>query len=150
MNQGSGVRDQGSELTPLEKYLAGVPLNPELAALKDGRTEEPGAAQETLRRAPVEEPDRELTTAERMDLREMRILPGWPILARLLEKTCRIHEKAAIILAQGDPLKDRDAIAEAFGYAKMYRRAKGELELMVDAELAELELEQRKEKGTGE
>lgn len=137
-------------LTSLEKYLAGIPLNPELEALKTGLADQAKAPEETLRRAPLEEPDRPLTTGERNDLRELRVLPGWPILARLMERTCRLHERQAIILAQGDPLKDRDAIAEAFGYAKMYRRATTEALLLVEAELAELDAERRKVKESGE
>lgn len=135
-----------AERTALEKYLAGEPLNDELRALRDGQADEPAAQEETLQRAPVEEPDRALTTGERLNLREMRVMSGWPILARLLEKTCRIHEKQAILLAQSDPLNKRDAIAEAFAYAMMYRRAKDDLELLVDGELAELVAEQHKEK----
>ena len=136
----------------LRKYMAGEPLNDELRALRDGQLEEVEAAPETLQRPPLADPDRELTNGERMELREIRIMAGWPILARLLEKTCRIHERQAIILAQGDPLKERDEIAQAFGYAKMYRRAKDDLDLMVDAEMIALDVERRKliEKGTGE
>ena len=138
-------------LESLQKYLAGEPLNPELQALRDGKAVESDPQEDIRTRAPIEAADRELTRAEQQLLRQMRILPGWPVLARLQEKTCRIHEKAAIILAQGDPFADREKIIEAFAYSKMYRRACNDLMLSVEAEMMKLEIRlKKKKKGTGE
>lgn len=128
-----------------QKYLAGEPLNEELAKLKAGeQTEaEEGAGQQLAARAPLEDADRHLTTAERLDLKEIRALPGWGVLWRILERSCRIHDKSATMQAQNDPLKNADAIARAFALAQMYRRAKSEILATVDAEVKELENEQR-------
>jgi hypothetical protein len=133
---------------PLLRYLSGEPLNPELAALRDGKMDEQISPAASPIQPPAMDPDRDLNKEERLALYEIRTLPGWAVLDRLLEKTCRIHQSKAIILANGDPLRDRDAIAEAFAYAQMYRRAKMELLALADAELKELALEQSR--GTGE
>jgi len=132
-----------SDLTAHEKFLRGVPLTEDLAALRDGRDLET----ETPRPAPVErrafdDPERELTRAERLDLKEFWEMPGQKLYRRLLEKAIHFHQKRAICLSQDDPLANRDEIANAWAYVRIYRRVVAELETVVSVELAELENEQ--------
>jgi hypothetical protein len=140
-----------NELSAHEKFLRGIPLNPELEALREGRQQElPGAVQDGLaglQRAPFEELERALTTQERLHLKEIRQEQGWPVLQRLLERACKIHVERAILLSEADPLANGNAIGQAWAYVEMFKRAMAEMNLLVEAELRELELEQKGEGG---
>lgn len=132
-----------SNLTAHEKYLRGEPLTAELAALREGRDPEttrprPAPAE---RRA-YDDPERELTRPERLDLKEFWEMPGQKLYLRIAEKAIHFHQKRAISLSQDDPLTNRDEVANAWAYVKILRRVVAELEVVVNAELAELENEQ--------
>lgn len=131
-----------SDLTAHEKFLRGVPLTPELAALREGRDAETAIP----RPAPVErrafdDPERELSRPERLDLKEFWDMPGQKLYLRLAEKAIHFHQKRAITLSQDDPLANRDDVANAWAYVKIFRRVVAELEVIVNTELAELENE---------
>jgi hypothetical protein len=128
--------------TAHEKYLRGEPLTADLAALKEGR--EPQA---TKRPAPAErraydDPERELTRPERLDLKEFWEMPGQKLYLRIAEKVIYFHQKRAIALSQDDPLTNRDEVVNAWAYVKILRRVVAELDVIVNAELAGLENEQ--------
>lgn len=129
--------------TAHEKFLRGEPLTPELAAIREGRD----PAQATSRPAPAErraydDPERELSRPERLDLKEFWEMPGQKLYLRIAEKAIHFHQKRAISLSQDDPLTNRDEVANAWAYVKMFRRAVAEMELIVNGEMAELENEQ--------
>jgi hypothetical protein len=126
-----------SELTAHEKFLMGIPLTDELAAVRDGREEQPKAA--TSPRRPQNDLDRELTRAQRLELKEMVEMPGWELFLQLAEKATRAHQKYAIAKSQDDPLANKDQIAAEWAYVKLFQRAVLELGLIVTTEIAELE-----------
>jgi hypothetical protein len=131
------------ELTAHEKFLRGVPLTDGLAAVREGRDPETA----TPRPAPAErraydDLERDLSRAERLDLKEFWEMPGQKLYARLMEKAIHFHQKRAISLSQDDPLANRDEVANAWAYVRIYRRVAAEMEMAVNMELAELENEQ--------
>jgi hypothetical protein len=129
-------------MTPHEKFMAGVPLTDELAAVRDGRDQpEPKPRPAPVERRAYDDPERELSRPERLDLKEFWEMPGQKLYSRIAEKAIHLHQNRAINLSQEDPLKNRDQIANAWAYVKMFRRAIAEMELIVSGELAELENE---------
>ena len=126
-----------AEKTNLEKFLAGEPLNAELAAIRSGdQVEAPAPTKPEVK---IEEPERELRKQEREALRRLRMSTGWPVLLRLFEKSFQIHRKAAIALSEQNPLANRDQVAESWAYVAMLKRARLETEGLVDTEVAKLE-----------
>lgn len=98
--------------TNYDKYLAGQPLNEELAQLRAGRMPDVFETPEhaSLAGAPFREQgfvgdaEAPLTHEERIALRELRLSPGWPVLHKLLNRAAASYKKAAIILSETDPL----------------------------------------------
>lgn len=131
-----------ADLTAHEKYLQGLPLNDELAALREGREPQPPRRPVLVERRSYDDPERELTRPERLDLKEFWEMPGQKLYMRMAEKAIHVHEKHAISLSHDDPLGNRDKLAEAWAYTNMFRRVARELELMVAAEILQLENEQ--------
>jgi hypothetical protein len=127
-----------ADLTAHEKFLQGIPLTDELAAVRGGREEQPKPSSAAPRKA-HDDLDRELTRAQRLDLKEMVEMPGWELFLRLGEKAVRLHKNYAISKSQDDPLANRDEIAEAWAYLKLFQRAVQELGTVVSVEIAELE-----------
>lgn len=129
--------------TTHEKFLRGEPLTAELAALREGRDPE----KTTPRPAPAErraydDPERELSRPERLDLKEFWEMPGLKLYQRIAEKAVYFHEKRAIALSLDDPLNKQDEVVAAWAYVKMFRRVIAELEVDVNMELVQLENEQ--------
>jgi hypothetical protein len=131
-----------SNLTAHEKFLRGEPLTPELAALRNGRDPEMTPRPAPAERRAYDDPERELSRPERLDLKEFWEMPGQKLYLRIAEKSIHFHQKRAISLSQDDPLTNRDEVAIAWAYVKIFRRVIEELELAVNGELAELENEQ--------
>ena len=127
------------EMTVHEKFMRGEPLTEDLAAIREGRDPQPATRSAAPERKAWDDPARELSRAERVDLKEWKEMPGWELFLRIAEKSVQAHQKRAISLSQDDPLNNRDAIAEAWAYVKIFRRAVVELENVVTAEVAELE-----------
>lgn len=125
-----------------ETYLAGVPLNEDLAALRDGRSlpepavESPGwKAQE-----PTEwELEKPLTRGDLADLREFRNHPGFALFIRLQKLALRKHEQQAILKSKQAPLLQKDEVAQEWALLSMYERALKEQTALIDAMIAELE-----------
>jgi len=128
--------------TAHEKFLRGEPLTPELAAVRDGRDAETKPRPAPAERRAYDDPERELTRPERLDLKEFWEMPGQKLYLRIAQKAIHFHQKRAITLSEDDPLTNRDEVANAWAYVKILRRAVAELEVVVKAELAELENEQ--------
>jgi hypothetical protein len=128
-----------AELTAHERYLRGEPLTDQLKAVREGReVQEERETAPAIRRA-FDDPDRELTRGERLDLKEWKEMPGWELFRRLIEKSTSVHQKRAIAYSQDNPLTNRDAIAAEWAYVNIFKRAAAELEMIVNAEVAELE-----------
>ena len=130
-----------NERTNFEKYLAGVPLNDELAAIRDGRAAdvEPPIFPWQSKPAAAGDDDRELTRDERELLKEAKTNGMFTTLVRLQRKALKIHIRSATMESETDPLKTPTDVVNAWAYVKMYRRANMELEMLVDAEIAKLE-----------
>ena len=94
----------------------------------------------TERRA-YDDPARELSRTERLDLKEWKEMPGWELFQRLTERTLLSYQKRAISLSQDDPLFNRDEIVNAWAYCTIARKLAAEIENMVNAEVAQLEYE---------
>ena len=139
MNDGPAVAEAA---TNLEKYLAGVPLTEELAALRDGRPEEMETPVLWRHQASADDADRELTRDERELLREAKANGTFTTLMRLQRKALKIHIQSATMESENDPLKTPQDVANAWGYVKMFRRAIAELAMLVDAEIAKLSLKE--------
>jgi hypothetical protein len=126
----------------LERFLAGEPLNDELAALRDGRAGnvEPPAGFDLLRAKPAPDDDsRELTRDERQLLKDAKVSGVFTTLVRLQRKALQIHIRTATIESENDPLNTSQQVANAWAYVKMFRRSIVELGMLIDAELGKLE-----------
>jgi hypothetical protein len=133
-------------ISRFENYLNGVPLNPELAAVQKGMVslvEEPAKAQKPQQRRVIEDVERELTRAERLDLKDLRASEGWPLLMRILERRFQKLHKAAINNSQNDPLGRSAEIAQTWAYVGLYERAKKDMESQVEEELKALRNEEQ-------
>ena len=136
------------EMTPFERYALGIPLNEELAALKDGRDPinlAPAAVKDGSLRdfnyVPLGDTDveRDLTWSERVELKELRLSRGWPILLRLLEKSSHRLEKSAITASKGDPLGRNPATGERWMERNMFEMAVKALPKLVAREIEALD-----------
>lgn len=144
--------------TNYEKYLAGEPLNEELAKMKRGELPmppwerwnqaQPAAAGE--QRAPLMDPERQLNRAEQAALRELRQGPGWPVLQRLLERATINHTNSAILLSQDDPAGKTAELAQAWLTVKTWKQLVGQLNDMVAMELLVEQLQEIRDQGSGE
>lgn len=125
-----------------DRFLRGEPLTAGLAAMREGRDPQPASRPLSTERKAFNDLEREFTRSERLDLKEWQEMPGWELYRRIAEKSIHFHQKRAIALSQDDPLSNRDAVANAWAYVNMLRRAVAELEMVVSMEVAELEKEQ--------
>jgi hypothetical protein len=129
----------------LEKYLKGEPINEELAALKEGRLPEtepfrlPGHDQVGNQSTGAQ--NAPISRADRVNLKEMLMHPGWPVLHRLLEKATLRQQESATLLSQNNPLANAQPIAEAWAYVAIYKRAHEDLDLLVEMEIKALDEE---------
>ena len=124
--------------TNFEKFLAGEPLTPELAALKRGELLEavsPPVAIAPGGRAPLHDAERALKQDERAALREMRAAPGWVVLQRLLERAIITATNAAILASQDDPAGKVQELSNLWLTVKTWKRLRSELNATVEIEL---------------
>ena len=131
--------------TNFEKYLAGEPLNEELAALKSGVLPDfirvPGAGAAWMAPPDPTDPEKPLTQAERAALRELRQGPGWAVLQKLLERATIQHINAATAASEDDPLAKSAEIAALWHTVKVWKQLCWRLRVMVDVELMEQRME---------
>ena len=137
------VRDD--KMSAHEKFMLGIPLRTELARLHDGieePPETPRAMPRTREAMTADEAERPLTKQERLDLRELVLSAGWPVLQRLIEKSFHRRRKSAISTSCADPLADPIGVAKAWAYAGMAEQVAKELVVLVAAEMELLEEKQ--------
>jgi len=110
-------------LANYEKYLQGEPLNDELRDVRDGKvllTEPAHPVQKEQAKQEREEADGllnwEPSRKELVALNEMAAGEGWAVLMRLLEKRLEFERETAIKLSQVNPLRNSEAICEAWAY----------------------------------
>lgn len=129
--------------TNFDKYMAGEPLNEELRALKEGRLPDIGPFLVTGPAATETElpgkPKRALTRDERLALKDLRHSQAWPVLQFLLKRATLSHIESATLLSQDDPLGKSDEVTQLWAYVKIFKRAHAEFNLLVGAEISELE-----------
>jgi hypothetical protein len=130
-----------ANISNLEKYLAGLPLNDELAALRDGRgaDAEPVIPPWLPGMAPGRDEDRDLNRDERETLREAKIAGVFTVVGKLQRKALKIHTQSATIESEIDPLRFPQDVASQWAYVKMFRRAIAEMGMLVEAEIGKLE-----------
>lgn len=139
-----------AEKSNLEKYLAGEPLTPELAAIRDGK-DEPTVWDQLIekvsRAAETDQAtrDRPLTRADRAELRDLRNSPGWAIFLMLQKRAMRTHQRTASEQSESGELRP-DAMAEEWAHVRIFKRACQEMSLLVEAEIAELSREEEQER----
>jgi len=127
-----------SAMSDHEKYLRGEPLNDELAALKEGRFDDPQPPERKAIVYEFDDPERPLTHGERDKLRKWRGDPGWMVFQRLLERSIKNRLQSATLLSQTDPLSNRDRIATEWAYVGIWKMTRAQIEAMVEEEIAKL------------
>lgn len=127
------------ELTAHERFMRGDALTPELEALREGRETAAQQQATTAAKGATDHPERELSRAERLDLKEWMEMPGWELFRRLIEKANGSHQKRAITYSQIDPLNNQAAIVSNWAYVTAFRKATTELLDAVKTEVEELE-----------
>lgn len=115
-----------AQLTDLEKYLRGVPLSEENAALMEGR--EPAAE---LPYSEGEAKAAELTGDDRAWLRRLINEPGFTVLLRLLNLTIAKREDSAKLLSSVDPLGNKDQVVHEWAYIACYKAIMFEIQQIV-------------------
>jgi hypothetical protein len=140
--------------TAHEKYLAGEPLTPELAAIREGR-DEPTVLDKLMERVTgAGEGDqgireRPLTRSDRAELRDLRNSAGWAIFLMLQKRAAKLHQKTAISQSEGGELRP-DAMAEEWAHVRIFKRACQEMTALVEAEILELEAEEKRDREQAE
>jgi hypothetical protein len=118
-----------------ERYLAGIPLSPELAALRSGQEAPSTGLPLAAGGAAVAPPEAgELSREERAQLREIRQMPGWAVLQKLLERGTIGRTKAAIRLSEEDPIGNGEQLSQLWATVKLWKTTIAELNWAVDAE----------------
>jgi hypothetical protein len=138
-----------AELSDHEKYLAGIPLTEELAAVRAGKQRppwDPDPEQDQPGMRPGDMNVRvsltsslTLTRGERVALKEGRQSDFWPALMHLLEITCKRAEARAILLSHEDPLGNAPAITQEWAYVAVLKKACGMIGPAVDEEVKKLD-----------
>ena len=114
----------------LERYIRGLPLNEELAALARG-DERPEHPPEPTAASLLDDDDRE-------HLRRLIQEPGWAVTMRLLDAEIERLEDVAKAVSMNDPLGDRDIVANQWAYVAMLRRSKNLMIALVEREIQNL------------
>jgi hypothetical protein len=130
--------------TNYEKYLAGEPLNEELAALKAGRLPEFEMRGDALfTQSPGSEPraddEKALTREECVALRELRVSAAWPVLQKLIRRTTTAHKNAAVLLSEQDPLGAGRELANAWLEVKVWKQLTAQLTWLIVIAIESLE-----------
>lgn len=131
------------------KFLAGEPLNEDLAAVRDGRLdtlENPvhNLIEKWAPRHPMDDPDRDLTIDECALLKEAKQSGVLNTLIRLQRKALQSHVRTATIDSEKEPLARTQEIVQQWAYVTMFRRACLEVEALVEAEIKRLEGDEAK------
>jgi hypothetical protein len=129
--------------TAFEKYLAGHPINDELAALARGEIAVTESPSQWVERVKEHEDDRPLSRAEREALKEARDGGAVTTLSRLLRRAIRQKTHRATIESETDPLGRQAEIAQTWANLVAFRTACTEIEWLIQAEIAALEKDER-------
>jgi hypothetical protein len=130
--------------TNFEKYLAGEPLNEELAALRAGRLpefelRENAILAQSVGSEPLEDDEKPLTREECVALREMRTSAGWPVMQKLIRKTTIAQKKAAMLISEQDPLGAGRELANAWLEVKVWKQLTAKLTWLIVIAIESLE-----------
>lgn len=136
-----------SQPTEFERFTRGEPINEEMRELRDdpnfAAKQQQASVLEMPRSQPLEDVERDLDRSEDLALKELRMSPGWPVLKRLLEKTCYLHQKRVISMSENDPLANKDAIANQWAYLNALKMAKNMVTVLVDDEVKRFDQESK-------
>jgi len=109
-----------TNLSDLDKYLQGIPLSAENAALQEGRDLD---AETVATVAKIKYGTQEKFTEEEMEwVRRLKYEPGFPILMRLINSAIQKREDAAKLLSSTDPLNNQDSIIREWTYIASFRQ----------------------------
>lgn len=127
-------------LSPIEKLQRGIPLNPELDALRTGKEPEP-KPRNVIAFDPAWEYEqtRDISRKDREDLKEITERPGWKVLQRLHKKTIESAKESTINLSQQDPLGNADKVANGWAYVIELQNAVASMNQQVAYQIALLE-----------
>jgi hypothetical protein len=115
------------ELTELEKYLQGIPLTEENAALMQGRDPVMQLVIESETPAKMGS----LTDDDREWLRRLQHDPGFQVLLRLLNSAITSREESAKVLSSTDPLGNKEKIVNEWAYVSCFRAVMHDIKLIV-------------------
>ena len=137
--------EMGNVFDRYNDFRHGIPLNPELAAVQQGKVSfhEPAQVSNEQPIHATEVAGKTITRSMRVLLRELRQHEGWPVLILILEKRVDEIRKNAITMSQDNPLKNKDAIAERWAYLQLGERFVESIDPMVQQELVKLEQEEK-------
>lgn len=125
-----------TELNQFERYLQGLPLNEENAALMEGRDPALELKSETFT---FKDSKEELTAEDRLWLRRLVFEPGFAILLRLLDSAVRRREESATLFSSQDPLNNGDKIAKEWAYVACFKTVLADIRRLLDTQVRETE-----------
>jgi hypothetical protein len=124
----------------LERYLTGLPLNDENAALMEGRDPALEAEPETVTLGETKANEEPLTDDDRTWLRRLVHEPGFGIFLRLLNSAITKREKGVTLLSSQDPLNNKDRIVNEWVYVSCFKTVMRDIQLMVQEQIKNIEI----------
>lgn len=149
-------------LEAFERYYNREPLNDELRAIREGKSEEPRGPEvadgvtnegtEAITGESTRQGTPGKTSASLRDwvptrkqlgmLAETVGSEGWPVFLDLMKKRLEMLRETAITVSQNDPLRNKDDVAMEWAYHGLYRRAMSEMQAIVTEQLARLRVKE--------
>lgn len=127
----------------LENYLAGLPLDDQVAALMEGRDPALDPALQRSESTTVGEAkanEDELTDDDREWLRRLIHEPGFNILLRLLNSAIAKREKGVTVLSSQDPLSNKERIVAEWAYVACFKTVMRDIQLMVQEQIIKIKV----------
>ena len=119
------------EMTQLDRYLRGLPLSDENAALMEGR--EPAAeifySEQQAKPSATDDED------DRMWLRRLVAEPGYAVLLKLVNRAIQRREDSARLLSSVDPFGNKEQIVNEWAYIACYKAVLVEIQRAVESAL---------------
>ena len=126
----------------LGEYLAGRPLAPWLADVREGR--EPGIEPGDAPEGKLEAAAGRMTRKKRLLLRDVTREPGWQVFEELLAGLGEKREKEAVELSKDDPISNEKAIAAEWAYVATDKRVLTDIRAKVRALTSDLDEEAKR------
>ena len=124
----------------LERYLTGLPLSDEHAALMEGRDPAMEADPETVTLGETKANGEPLTDEDRTWLRRLIHEPGFGIFLRLFNSAIANREKGVTLLSSQDPLSNKEKIVNEWAYVSCFKTVMRDIQLMVQEQIKKIEV----------